>query len=301
MISVVIPLYNKEKSVRTTLNSVRAQSFTDWECIVVDDGSTDKSREVVEQIKIEDLRFKILSQPNSGVSAARNAGIMAAKGEYVTFLDADDLWTEDFLATIAALIQEYPNAGLYSTGYLVTNSSTLLNREQLERYNPNPFRGFVQTPWNNSLRLYVGSVCGRREKIIEMGMFDTRMTHGEDYDFCWRMMLEGGLVRDSKCCAFYRQDTENRAMHKMPPLDKMMAYYIDKFADARAQNADFRKFYDEQMIYRLYPYMLSKTYRNAARRIARQFDYGQLKLSMWFRMKCPWMYHWLKKGGGSNR
>ena len=72
IVSIVIPLYNKEKSIRATLESICAQSYTDWECIVVNDGSTDKSHEVAEQVGIEDKRFRIISQPNKGVSAARN-------------------------------------------------------------------------------------------------------------------------------------------------------------------------------------------------------------------------------------
>ena len=126
MISVVVPLYNKEKSVRTTLESIRAQSYKEWECIVVDDGSTDKSREVAEQFKIEDFRFKILSQENAGVSAARNAGIIAAKGEYIAFLDADDIWAPNYLETLAALINDFPDAGLYSLGYVEIDGDEIL-------------------------------------------------------------------------------------------------------------------------------------------------------------------------------
>ena len=98
MISVIIPLYNKENSVRATLESVRVQSYTDWECIVVDDGSTDNSREVAEQFKILDLRFKILSKSNGGVCSARNRGIKEAEGEYIALLDGDDQWDKEYLA-----------------------------------------------------------------------------------------------------------------------------------------------------------------------------------------------------------
>lgn len=101
MISIVIPLYNKEKSVVATLQSVLEQTYTDWECIVINDGSSDNSLEVVknfiDEFKIDDFKFQILTQNNAGVSAARNRGIIEAKGEYVAFLDADDLWTDDYL------------------------------------------------------------------------------------------------------------------------------------------------------------------------------------------------------------
>ena len=248
MISVVIPLYNKEKSITTTLESVLAQTYTDYEVVVVDDGSTDNSANIVRKLVNEKIR--LISQPNGGVSAARNAGILAAKGEYVTFLDADDLWTIDYLETLVTLIKDFPNAGLYAIGYRVINSPTMPSREQIDAINKNALRGPVDNLWIGDMDLYIGSTCSSKERMIRVGLMDTRMTHGEDLDFCWRLILDGGLVRDRKCCAFYRVDAENRAMNRIPALDKMIVSYVDKYSESRANNADFRRFYDEQMIYR---------------------------------------------------
>ncbi len=300
MISVVIPLYNKEKSVVATLQSVLAQTYRDYEVIIVDDGSTDQSLRVVHEY-IQNLdskkrkRFTLISQLNYGVSAARNAGILAAKGEYVTFLDADDLWTIDYLETLVTLIKDFPNAGLYAIGYRVINSPTMPSREQIDAINKNALRGPVDNLWIGDMDLYIGSTCSSKERMIRVGLMDMRMTHGEDLDFCWRLILDGGLVRDRKCCAFYRVDAENRAMNRIPALDRMIVSYVDKYSESRANNADFRRFYDEQMIYRLYPYLLDKRYRREARKIAKKFDYSQLKWSMHFRMLFPWTYYWLKK------
>lgn len=289
MISVVIPLYNKENSVRATLESVRAQSYQDWECIVVDDGSTDKSREVAEQFKIEDFRFKILSQANAGVSAARNAGIMAAKGEYVAFLDGDDLWAPNYLDILAALIADYPDVGLYSIGYEEIDTDEIPPcKTKIEGH----YRG-AANPWTGKIRLWTGSSSSSRERLIKVGLFDTRMTHGEDIDMWWRLILDGGLVVDTAICAYYRQDTENRAMNKVIPLEKHIPYYIDKYVDARAKNVNFRRFFDEQMIYRLYPYLFDKKYRKEAKMLAQRLDYSQLKFSMQLRMLCPHMYRLL--------
>lgn len=300
MISVVIPLYNKEKSIVATLQSVLAQTYTDYEVIIVDDGSTDQSMRVVHEY-IQNLdskkreRFTLISQLNYGVSAARNAGIIASNGEYVTFLDADDLWASDYLDTLHTLIQDYPKAGLYSIGYRVINSPTMPSREQIDDVNKNALRGSVDNLWIEDMDLYIGSTCSSKERMIRVGLMDTHMTHGEDLDFCWRLILDGGLVRDRKCCAFYRVDAENRAMNRIPALDRMIVSYVDKFESAREGNADFRKFFDEQMVYRLYPYLLDKRYRKEARRIAKKFDYSQLKWSMHFRMLFPWTYYWLKR------
>lgn len=299
MISIVIPLYNKEKSVVATLQSVLAQTYRDYEVIIVDDGSADGSadivREYVSTLQIDDFKFQILTQNNAGVSATRNRGIIEAKGEYVAFLDADDLWTKDYLETMVALIRDYPGAGLYSVRYQVINDTQLPNVMQVKTDSHENVRGYVSNPWNNKLKLFIGSVCVCKERLLKTGLFDERITHGEDYDLCWRLILDGGLVQDSRCCAFYRMDSENRAMHRYPAIDKQISYYVDKYSESRANNADFRRFYDEQMIYRLYPYLLDKRYWREVRKIAKKFDYSQLKWSMHFRMLFPWTYYYIRK------
>ena len=92
IVSVIIPAYNSEKFIGETLYSVVRQSFQAMEIIVVDDGSTDGQNEIIKTIMKEDARIKLIQQANRGVSAARNLGIEHAKGQYLAFLDADDVW-----------------------------------------------------------------------------------------------------------------------------------------------------------------------------------------------------------------
>ena len=115
MISVVIPLYNKKESVAHTLKCVLMQTYQDFEVVVVDDGSTDGSAEIVEGV--DDGRIRLIRQENGGVSAARNRGIKEAKREYVAFLDADDEWKPEHLQTLVGLMEKYPQCGAYSTNY----------------------------------------------------------------------------------------------------------------------------------------------------------------------------------------
>jgi len=290
MISVVIPLYNKEKSIRATLESVLAQSYTDYEVIVVDDGSTDNSANVVRDIiaKIDDRcidnRWTLISQANAGVSAARNAGIMAANGEYVAFLDGDDLWEKDFLKELVRLMQDYPGKSIYGLGY-VRIYGDVVPEEGSDVY----YRGV--TNWNWKTMTYSGSSsCINKEDAIELGLFDTRMTHGEDVDLWWRLLLRNGGACYTKPYVYYRQDAENCATHINIPLEKFIPYYIDKYEDARVKNKEFRKFFDQEMIYRLYPFLFDRRYRKEARRLAAKLDYSQLKISMRFRMLCPHLY-----------
>lgn len=284
MISVVIPLYNKEKSVRATLESVCAQSYPDWECIVVDDGSTDNSREVVEQFQISNFRFQILSQPNSGVSAARNAGIKAAKGEYVAFLDGDDLWDKDFLKELVRLMEDYPGKSIYGLGCAKIFGDEIPTEDGNDYY-----RGESRWDWNTMA--YTGSsACVNKKDASEVGLFDTRMTHGEDIDLWWRLLLKSGGACYTKPFAYYRQDAENRAMHRVVPLEKFIPYYLDKFDESRATNVEFRQFFDREMVYRLYPYLFDNHYRKEARMLAKRLDYNQLKFSLRFRIMFPHLY-----------
>lgn len=119
-ISVVIPLYNKEKSVASTLRTVLNQTFTDYEIVIVNDGSTDNS--VAEVEKVQDDRIRLIHQQNAGVSAARNRGIKEAKGDLIAFLDADDEWKPEYLATQYYLFQKYPECSVFACNYEFRNA-----------------------------------------------------------------------------------------------------------------------------------------------------------------------------------
>lgn len=314
MISVVIPLYNKQESIVATLQSILAQTYTDYEVIVVDDGSTDNSAQVVEEFirefKGERLEVKgmengnaestastpytlhstpsirVIHQPNAGVSAARNTGIMEAKGEYIAFLDGDDLWHPEYLETLQQLIVDYPDAALYGIG--CTKICGDMIPEKILSSNE---RGEIEDVWKHYPSCWTGSSsCSSRKRLIEVGLFDTRMTHGEDIDMWWRLLLSGKGVFDNRVLAYYRQDTENRAMNKLIPLEKHIPYYMEKYAEARANNMDFRRFFDRQMIYILYPYLFIYKYKKTAKIIAKNIDYSLLKWTMKFRIVCPRTY-----------
>ena len=106
MISVIIPAYNAQAYLRECLESVLAQSFSDWEAIIVDDGSTDSTREIAAGFTVRDSRFRLVSTPNGGLSSARNAGIAEARGQWLTYLDSDDTLYPDALARLMAATTE---------------------------------------------------------------------------------------------------------------------------------------------------------------------------------------------------
>lgn len=106
LVSIITPCYNGAKYIGETLECVMAQTYTDWEMIVVDDGSTDKSTEIVRAYASKDRRIRLVQQPNAGSSAARNNGIRQADGQYIALLDADDFWMPEFLERQIAFLKE---------------------------------------------------------------------------------------------------------------------------------------------------------------------------------------------------
>lgn len=145
--SVIIPLYNKEREIEATIRSVLAQTLQPLEIVVVNDGSTDRSAEVVSQI--DSPLIRLITQPNSGECAARNRAIQEAKGDFVALIDADDQWEAEFLEEINNLITEFPDCGLYCTSFQVVSSEGLFQA-------PCPTkRGVVDNFFGDSAHRYI--------------------------------------------------------------------------------------------------------------------------------------------------
>lgn len=117
-VTAVVPLYNKAPYIERCLRSIQAQSFADFEVVVVDDGSTDHSADVALRAVSGDTRFRLIVQPNRGAGAARNRGIQEARTGLIAFLDADDEWDAGFLEAITDLARQFPEAGILATGFL---------------------------------------------------------------------------------------------------------------------------------------------------------------------------------------
>lgn len=181
MISVIIPLYNKEAGVATALRSVLAQTYQDFEIVVVDDGSTDGSDAVVETFN--DPRIRLIRQQNAGVSAARNRGIKEAEGEYVAFLDADDEWMPGFLTEIRALQEAYPNCKAQATNYIF-NSNGEKSHTILRKIPFDGERGVLSNYFEvascSHPPVWTSAVCIERELLQEIGGFPVGVKSGED-------------------------------------------------------------------------------------------------------------------------
>lgn len=242
MISVIIPLYNKEKAVRATLESVLAQTYTDFEVIVVDDGSKDNSLEVAQSI--EDSRLRAIHKENGGVSSARNRGIREAKGEYIALLDGDDLWEPIFLEEMVKMIHDFPEAGMWGVNTAFIREGKYYKWEQGMG---DGYRGYVENYFgtqHNDL-FCSSSVVIRREVFEVAGYFDERICASEDLDMWYRVILHYPIAFYDKVLVYYNQDADNRAAHdtgKRFPLTKDIKYYFDKHNEEFERNPVFSRF-----------------------------------------------------------
>lgn len=181
MISVVIPLYNKGKSIAQTLNCVLNQTYKDFEVIVVDDGSKDNSAAVVTQF--HDTRIHLIRQENGGVSAARNRGIEEAHGEYVAFLDADDVWKTDHLENITNLIRQYPQCRAWASSYVNningTDHNIILNKMSFKG-GCGILTNYFEICSCSHPPVWSSAVCVEKSLLKEIGGFPVGVTSGED-------------------------------------------------------------------------------------------------------------------------
>jgi glycosyltransferase involved in cell wall biosynthesis len=200
MFSIVVPLWNKRDTVRETVGSVLAQSYAEFELIVVDDGSTDDS--VAMLAGVDDPRLRILRQANGGAGLARNAGIAAAKADWIAFLDADDLWLSDHLAELDRVRARFPQAGLIGTAYLQTDGGGSYRPPR-----PAPGRlqeiNFFERIARGEPALSSSSAAVSRRTVAAVGDFPADRL-GQDMRYWMRIALAMPVAVSTRRTAIYR-------------------------------------------------------------------------------------------------
>ncbi len=235
--SVIIPFYNKEKYVQAAVKSVLNQTFTDFELIIVNDCSTDNSRKEVSKIISEQIKI-IEHHENKGLSASRNTGIKNATGNFIAFLDADDEWKPDFLATIKSLISTFPEAQLFATNYeeLYADGIKIIHNQKLSILG-NDFLVDDFFELNLGKPIYFpGSLCVKKTVFDEIGYFDEKITYSEDVDFNIRTNLKFKLAYSTKALVTYTMFSENQITNSsvknkvFPDLNQYEIYTENKFS-----------------------------------------------------------------------
>lgn len=240
--SVVIPLFNKKNYIQATLKSVLEQSFTDFEIIIIDDGSTDDSLAKVKALNSE--KIKLFQQNNLGASVARNNAIEKANGKFIALLDADDYWYQDHLQDLKALIDQFPDAGLFCTGYEIVLSENLTqNAVHLLPTNQNQI---VDNYFKSSLInpvAWTSASCFSKDFFYKIGEFDADLRTGQDIDFFIRSGLKVQIAFTPRITMRYHKKSENNLGKSLFNQDRFDL--IKKFKTEEKSNASLKKYLDK--------------------------------------------------------
>ena len=228
-ISVVIPAYNAEKTIMETIESVRQQTFTDFELIVINDGSSDSTAELVSSVV--DDRLRLLSYENSGLPTARNRGIAQASGAFVAFLDADDLWTPDKLELQLEALQKHPDAGVaYSWTMHMSQDGKVIHDGDFASFEGNVYAELLVSNF-----LASGSnPLIRTEAIESVGGFDPALASAEDWEYWLRLAAQWAFVLVPKRQIFYRHSSTSISA-RVDVTEKHNVIVIDRVFSAAPQ------------------------------------------------------------------
>lgn len=223
MISVVIPLYNKEKQIGNTLRTVLNQTFQDFEIVVVNDGSTDNSAAEVE--RFHDQRIRLVHQANAGVSAARNRGVEESKYELIAFLDADDEWKPSYLETQYSLYKKYPECSVFACNYEFRDADGNVRPTIIRKL---PFQetdgilsNYFEVASCSHPPLWTSAIVAKKSALKDIGGFPVGIKSGEDL-LTWARLAVNYNIAFSKVplsififdCRLFNDDQKQRMSEK---------------------------------------------------------------------------------------
>jgi len=252
--SVIIPLYNKESYIENTLKSVLNQSFTDFEIIIIEDCSTDNSKNKVESFVSEKIKI-IQHKNNKGLSASRNTGIENSNSIYLAFLDADDTWHINYLQKIFELIQKFPTAHLFATNYvevylndIAVSPSSNLKKIEID--------GIITDFFESSLcqNIYCpSSLCVKKEVFEKIGGYNTMINYGEDVDFNIRANSQFQLAYSNMAFVNNIMYSENKITNSS--LKTKTITDFDSYEPLAISNKSLKKYLD------INRYMMASNYK----------------------------------------
>lgn len=295
MFSVIIPLYNQVSYIHKALNCVAGQSFSDFEVIIIDDGSTDGSDKVVLDYlqKHQNSNITYITQKNSGVSVARNKGVEKAKFPFIAFLDADDWWHPDYLLNMKRLIDQYPEAGIYGSSYFKVKN----NREVPAKIGVdndfrdgliNYFQVYAKTLW---MPLWTGATIIKKSVFEEFRGFKPNLKLGEDFDLWVRVALKYPVAFCNKSLAYYNQDVDDtsRGVGRFRLYDKNEYFafnlsYLEVFENT---NSQLKFLLDNLRVVSLLRYRLEEQYKEEVDQIIKGVDFKKLPFSQFLNFHLP--------------
>lgn len=263
MISIVIPLYNKQQTICRCLQSIFNQSFTEYEILIINDGSTDDSIQIIKN-SFRDERIVIVNKKNGGVSSARNEGLLKAKYDWVAFIDADDTWEPEYLEKMCSIIKLNTDVALcgsrqnfiYPNGHVVPSCCPV--RSQTIIFNKEEYFYYAR----HDIMFHASAIIVNKQIINSNSIwFDTGLIKGEDLDFYFQIAFNQKMLLYNEILTNYYVDAPNSAMKRPCPLEKRLIGNIKKYFSNQNRN------YTNQF---LSEYILS-----CSRKLLR--EYGQTK------------------------
>lgn len=218
LVSVIMPIYNAEKYVAEALAGVSRQDYAPLQIIVIDDGSTDSSLEI---IKASGADIEILSQANAGPAAARNSGLARAEGEFIAFIDADDIWADNKLSGQLAYLAAHPAVDIvigrskYFGDFSARDKKLALDEEQ------------------TAVAFNVGSALFRRSAFTRVGQFDETLRYSEDYDWFLRAREKGLAIQVLSEVALHRRMHQESMTHAQEAKNYQLPLMLKKSLDRR--------------------------------------------------------------------
>lgn len=232
LVSVIIPVYNSEKYIRDTIESVLKQTYKNFEIIVVDDGSTDITKIIIDELKKKDSRIQYIFQSNQGQSAARNKGIEYAKGKYIAFLDADDLFLPDKVEQQVAYLEAHPDCDIsYSKIYhFFDTDPNNLYYFDLPHPSGNLFSELLRTNFINPL-----SVMLKKELLDKYGGFENEFRRMDEQYLWIKLSLNGArFCYIERALGLYRMHKKSLT-HEKGHLKLTQEKYLEVLALLRSQ------------------------------------------------------------------
>lgn len=231
LFSVVVTVYNKSQFVERTIKSILNQTISDFELVIVDDGSTDDSLEVINTLN--DSRIMVFPNKNQGVSSARNFGLKKAKGHFIALCDGDDIWLDNHLSELKTLIETYPHCGIYATSYEKHYFKNYI-KQPVFNHIEHPFFGIVDDYFKSSLKdniLWTSAIALPKTTIDQGYIFKDDLGWGEDTDLWIRIACDFKIAFSSKPTALKMiHSTQNHLSltKNIPNLMKMLKSHEDK-------------------------------------------------------------------------
>ncbi|WP_248723591.1 glycosyltransferase family 2 protein [Seonamhaeicola sp. ML3] len=240
--SIIIPLFNKEKYIGSSLNSALSQTFQDFEVIIVDDGSTDNSLKIVKDIK--DERIEIIKQKNKGAASARNLGIANSRGKYIALLDADDIWSEIHLNELHKQIKLHSSAALFCNNYQIryVNDNVRNPNFNMELgQKPIIIDDYFKASTVNNIA-WTSAVCFEKKKFDTLGGFNVKLEIAEDLDLWNRFALNYPVSFNPTITMTYNFQVEDSLSKK--ENNQIRYDFINSYTNLEKSNNSLKKYLD---------------------------------------------------------